>query len=75
MTTIKNQGVQGEGDYEAARRYRKGVENFVATHDVEAAARDAAPKSPAEAEELRAAEARGKSRSKASRNQSSKDNG
>ena len=36
--------VQGEGDYEAARRYRSDVENIVRTADIERASRDAAPR-------------------------------
>ena len=64
MTTIKNQHIQGEGDYEATRRYRKDVENFVATHDIDKAAHDAAPKSAKEANDMREAEARGRSKSR-----------
>ena len=60
----KQSRVQGEGDYEAARRFRKRSEDFVATHDVEKAAHDAAPTSSREAEELAAAEAAGKKRAK-----------
>jgi hypothetical protein len=57
--------VQGEGDYEAARRYRKRQEEFQENNDVEKAAVRAAPESPAEAAELEAAEAEGKERAKA----------
>jgi len=56
--------IQGEGDYEAARRYRKEVEDFVEKTDVDKAARDAAPKSPAERNELENAERQGRSRAK-----------
>jgi hypothetical protein len=56
--------VQGEGDYEAARRYRKEVTDFVKDHDIDKAARDAAPKSPEEAREMDEAEAKGKSHAK-----------
>jgi hypothetical protein len=56
--------VQGEGDYDAARRYRSRTETFVASHDAEAIARKAAPKSPSEAREMRAAEQKGKARAK-----------
>ena len=56
--------VQGEGDYEATRRYRKRTEQYVASHDVEKDAREAAPRSGKEAEALAAAEAAGKKRAK-----------
>lgn len=56
--------IQGEGDYEAARRYRDDVEKFVATADLEAAARAAAPHDEHEAEEMAAAEAAGGSPAK-----------
>ncbi|MEJ0084155.1 MAG: hypothetical protein WDO72_00600 [Pseudomonadota bacterium] len=56
--------VQGEGDYEAARRFRKRSENYVANNDVEKAALRAAPQTSREAEDLEAAEAAGKKRAK-----------
>jgi hypothetical protein len=56
--------VQGEGDYEAAKRFRKRSEDYVASHDVEEVAREAAPDSGREADELKAAEAAGKKRAK-----------
>jgi hypothetical protein len=59
------QKIQGEGDYEATRRYRKRTEEFLDNNDVEKAAVRAAPEDAAEAEELEAAEEAGKSRSKA----------
>jgi hypothetical protein len=60
----KQSKVHGEGDYEAARRYRQRSENYVAHGDAEQAARDAAPKSSREAEDMKAAEAAGKKRAK-----------
>jgi hypothetical protein len=60
----KQSKVQGEGDYEAARRYRKRSENFLENNDVEKAALRAAPQSSGEAEDLKAAEAAGKKRAK-----------
>ena len=60
----KDPKVQGEGDYEAARRHRKRVSEFIENNDVEKAAVRAAPESAAEAEELEDAEAEGKSRAK-----------
>jgi len=55
--------VQGEGDYEAARRHRQDVERFVQQNDTEELAREAQPDSNAEADELEKAEAEGRSRS------------
>jgi hypothetical protein len=60
----KGSKVQGEGDYEASRRYRKRTTDYLVNNDVEKAAVRAAPQSPAEAEELKAAEAAGKKRAK-----------
>jgi hypothetical protein len=56
--------VQGEGDYDAARRYRSKIENYVRTADIEGAARAAAPRSKREAAEMAAAEAAGRSHAK-----------
>jgi bacterioferritin len=53
--------VQGEGDYDATRRYLKDVEKFVQTADIERAARAAAPRNRREAAEMAAAEAAGRS--------------
>ena len=57
--------VQGEGDYEAARRYRQDVKEFVDKADIDKAAHEAAPKSPDEQREMTEAERVGKSHSKA----------
>ena len=56
--------VQGEGDYEAARRHRDGLESFVKSGRVDDAARDAAPETPLEQAELFEAERIGESHSK-----------
>ena len=56
--------IQGEGDYQATRRFRKRTEEFLENNDVEKAAIRAAPESAEEAAELEAAEAAGKSRAK-----------
>jgi hypothetical protein len=61
-----NGGVQGEGDYEAARRYRAEAARYVRSADIERAARAAEPKSEAESQELKDAEAKGRARSKLS---------
>ena len=62
--TPKQNPVQGEGDYDAGRRYDKAAREFAQSGKVEPAARDAAPDSAAEAEQMQQAEENGKSRSK-----------
>ena len=57
-------GVQGEGDYKSAREFNEAERKFVESGKVPAAARAAAPKSDAEAQELRAAEQEGKRHAK-----------
>jgi hypothetical protein len=69
MTHEKKSGeqpprVQGEGDYEAARRYRRDVEEFVEENDTAELARAAQPQSPEEARALESAEAIGRSRAR-----------
>jgi len=59
-------GVRGEGDYEAARRYQADVGNFVRSANIERAARAAAPRNEDEARELAEAEAAGRQRTKPS---------
>jgi len=56
--------LQGEGDYDAARRYREEVSEFLDHNDVEQIAKGAAPKSALEARELALAEERARNRSK-----------
>ena len=60
----KQSNVQGEGDYEAARRYRKRVKEYLENNDVAKAAVRAGPKSKREAESMAAAEAAGRRRAK-----------
>ena len=62
--TPKPDPVQGEGDYEAGRRYDKAAREFAESGKVEPAARDAAPDSAEEAEQMQQAEETGKSHSK-----------
>jgi hypothetical protein len=57
-------GVHGEGNYEATRKYNAGLKDHVQHHDIEKEARDAAPKSDAEAKEMKDAEREAASRSK-----------
>ena len=56
--------VQGEGDYEAARNFDDAQREFVESGQVQKAARDAAPKTQAEADEMKRAEQIGQSHSK-----------
>jgi hypothetical protein len=60
----KKDEVQGEGDYEAGRRYDKAAREFAESGKVEPAAHDAAPADADEAKELERAEDEGKSHSK-----------
>lgn len=65
MATKPNKDpVQGEGDYEAGRRYDKASRDFAESGKVEPAARDAAPDNAGEAEEMKRAEDEGKSHAK-----------
>jgi len=62
--TPKQDQVQGEGDYEAGRRYDEAARDFAQSGKVEPAARDAAPESAEEAEQMQQAEEVGKAHSK-----------
>ena len=57
-------GVQGEGDYAAARRYQQDTQRFVAAGKVDGAARRARPRTPGESNGLQRAEAVGRARSR-----------
>jgi hypothetical protein len=59
-TDAGNADVQGEGDYDAARRHRQSVEDFLESNDPEQLARSAAPADPHEEKELEDAEKRGR---------------
>jgi hypothetical protein len=61
---MSKDGVQGEGNYKAAREFNEAERKFVASGKVAAAARAAAPKSEAERREMIAAEEEGKRRAK-----------
>lgn len=56
--------VQGEGDYESARRYDQAQQDFVKSGKVDEAARKAKPQSEAERKEMEQAEKTGLSHSK-----------
>jgi hypothetical protein len=63
-TTPNPDQVQGEGDYEAGRRYDKASRDFAESGKVEPAAHDAAPHDAREAEDMERAEEEGKSHAK-----------
>lgn len=48
--------VHGEGNYEATRKYNEATKKFIASGRVEDAAREAAPRTPREAGEMKLAE-------------------
>ncbi|HWI11427.1 MAG TPA: hypothetical protein VNU48_08880 [Burkholderiaceae bacterium] len=56
--------LQGEGNYDATRRYDKAAREFVQSGKVDDAAQAAEPGSPEQAESLKRAEEVGKSHSK-----------
>ena len=60
----KRQDTYGEGNYEASRQYNQATREFVRSGKVDEAAREAAPESDAEALQMAAAEAEGRSRAK-----------
>jgi hypothetical protein len=63
-TTPRDDQIQGEGDYNAGRRYDKASREFAESGRVEPAARDAAPEDQREAEDIERAEEEGKAHSK-----------
>lgn len=62
--SIGNNDLQGEGNYDAARRYDKAQREFVESGQVDDAARKSAPQNADEAQQLRRAEREGKSHAK-----------
>jgi hypothetical protein len=63
----------GEGNYKATRQYNEGLKDHVEHHDIEKEARDAAPGSSAEEQEMEEAERIGKSRARGEGTRSSDD--
>ena len=59
-TPTEGDGLQGEGNHEAARRHRASAEKFVRSGAVATAARDAAPRSAQEAQAMSDAEQAGR---------------
>ncbi len=60
----KDPDLQGEGNYDATRRYDKATSDFVKAGKVDEAARKAAPKDASEAADMQKAEEIGKSHAK-----------
>ena len=60
----KDNNVQGEGNYDAAKEYDDAQRKFVQSGKVDAAARAAKPKSPEEEAEMKRAEEAGRSHAK-----------
>lgn len=56
--------VQGEGDYDSARKYNADTREFIDSGRVEQAARDAAPRNADERQAMRKAEEEGRSHAK-----------
>lgn len=61
-TRAPDDGLQGEGNYKAARRYRASVKRFLDQDRVDAAADAAAPRTEAEDADMKAAEKAGLAR-------------
>jgi hypothetical protein len=60
----KPENVYGEGNYDASRKYNEAAKKFAQSGKVDKAARDAAPSSDADALQMAAAEAEGRSHAK-----------
>ena len=54
----------GEGNYKGTRDYNRGLKEHVEHHDIEKEARDAAPQSEEEADEMEDAERAGRERAR-----------
>jgi hypothetical protein len=61
-TDSKPDEVQGEGNYDAARRYNEATREHAQSHDVEREAREAEPTSADEARDIERAEQKGRAR-------------
>lgn len=61
-TDSKPDEVQGEGNYDAARRYNEATREHAQSHNVEREAREAEPTSADEARDIERAEQKGRSR-------------
>ena len=75
MNDGKDDKVHGEGNYKATRDYNDGVKEHMQNHDVEKEARDAAPKSDAEARDMERAEEAGRAPAKSNSKEMPEDPG
>ena len=64
MKEKHNDKVHGEGNYAASKQYNDATKKFVQSGRVDDAAKAAAPRSPAEAQDMERAEQAGKRRAK-----------
>lgn len=65
-SSVSKSRMQGEGNYDASREYDEKTKAFAESGKVEQAARAAAPRNAQEKEDMRQAEAEGRSRAKGS---------
>lgn len=63
-TSTSKSRVQGEGDYASAKKYNEQAQAFAQSGKVEQAAKQAAPRNKQEQEDMRTAEAAGRSHAK-----------
>lgn len=63
-TSKKNNELQGEGNYTAAKEYDEATQAFIKSGKVKDAAKNAAPKNDAEAREMLEAEEKGRAHAK-----------
>ena len=68
-SSTSKSNVQGEGDYDSAKKYNQNARAFVDSGKVEKAARNSAPRNSSEKAEMRQAEAAGRARSKSPENE------
>lgn len=73
-SSVSRSRMQGEGNYDASKEYDEKTKAFAESGKVEQAARAAAPRNAQEKEDMRQAEAEGRSRAKSDPN-SGRDDG
>lgn len=71
MDTTKDKDMQGEGNYDAAKRFNETEKKFVDSGKVDQAARDAEPKNAKEDADMKRAEEAGRGRAKTKTSQKS----
>tara|TARA_R110002049_G_scaffold234288_1_gene407523 strand:+ start:24 stop:335 length:312 start_codon:yes stop_codon:yes gene_type:complete len=68
-SSTSKSNVQGEGDYDSAKKYNQSTRDFVDSGKVEKAAKQSAPRNAKEKTEMRQAEAEGRSHAKPAGNE------